>query len=107
MPSDGFDQPALESLSDAPGVGDAEAALQVEVECAERVNFAMQQNGVPLVERVSITNTGAAAAERVSVSIALENGECEPWSGRQCLSFIAERIASCVSRTLIPNSFAP
>src|SRR5690606_7631246 len=64
MPSDGFDQPALESLSDAPGVGDAEAALQVEVECAERVNFAMQQNGVPLVERVSITNTGVTPAER-------------------------------------------
>ena len=60
----------------------ATAPLSIGVEYADRVNFAMQQNGVPLVERVSLTNTGESAAERVVLTVTLETGECEPWIGR-------------------------
>ncbi len=60
----------------------ATALLKIEVEYSDRINFAMQQNGVPLVERVSLTNTGENATGNVVLTVTLENGECEPWTGR-------------------------
>ncbi len=54
--------------------------IAIGVEYADRVNFAMQQDGVPLVERISLTNIDEVVAENVVIKVALENGECEPWS---------------------------
>lgn len=56
--------------------------IAIGVEYADRVNFAMQQDGVPLVERISLTNIDEVVAENVVIKVALENGECEPWSQR-------------------------
>ena len=54
--------------------------LLIEVEYADRVNFAMQQDGVPLVERISLTNNDEAVLENVVIKVTLENGDCTPWS---------------------------
>ena len=54
--------------------------IAIGVEYADRVNFAMQQDGVPLVERISLTNMDEEVVENVVLKITLDSGECEPWS---------------------------
>jgi len=71
--------PAESPVTAAPALHDA---LSIELEYAPRVNVAMQQNGVPLVERVAISNDGAEPASDLTVTISLDNGECAPWTGR-------------------------
>ena len=69
------------------GVGDqqqpAEAAatlpVTIAVECCRRVNFALQQNRVPMVARVSLTNTGETVLEDLRVRLELASGEAESW----------------------------
>lgn len=56
--------------------------LGVTIEYSDRVNFAMQQNGVPLVEAVRISSESDAAVEDLSFTLAIENGDAEPWVGR-------------------------
>ena len=56
--------------------------ISIEVEYADRVNLAMHQNGVSLVERVLLTNTGDTAIEGLALEMSLENDECEPWTVR-------------------------
>jgi len=82
MTADHLDQPALEPQLGQSVSSITDSSLEIEIACADRVNFAMQQNGVPLVERVSITNSGTVIAEGVNVTISLENDECDTWSGR-------------------------
>lgn len=50
----------------------------VEIEHAGRVNFAMHQNRVRLVSRLSLTNTGAEPLTDLRVQLSLGNGEAEP-----------------------------
>lgn len=80
------EEPGDDAAAATPNAEQAEAAarpeLRVELEYAERVNFAMHQHGVPLIELMSLTNDGHATAMDVSVTISLENGECEPWTAR-------------------------
>lgn len=64
------------------GVAAAGLSVAIEVDYAERVTLAMQQNGVPLVERVGITNTGEGVLHDVAVSVVIENGESEPFAAR-------------------------
>ena len=70
--------------SSSPGAMPAVEALRLrfEAEYAPRVNFAMQQNGVPLIERITLTNESPQPLEAVTVTAALESGECEPWTAR-------------------------
>ncbi|MCA9296226.1 MAG: hypothetical protein KC983_06900, partial [Phycisphaerales bacterium] len=59
-----------------------QSPLQLSVEYSDRVNFAMQQNGVPLVTEIQITNPTQTTLEQVTVTVTLENDECEPWTTR-------------------------
>lgn len=54
----------------------------VQIEYADRVNFALQQCGVPLISKVSLTNHSAAATRNIELTISIENGEAVRWSGR-------------------------
>ncbi|MEL6795597.1 MAG: DUF4011 domain-containing protein [Planctomycetota bacterium] len=54
----------------------------IELDYSDRVNFAMQQNGVRLVDSVRVTLRDDAEAEDVTVELTLDNGEAEPWVGR-------------------------
>ena len=56
--------------------------VAVELQYAPRVNLAMQQYGVPLVQRVSVTNHRDTPLTAVEVRIALSNDEVPPWMGR-------------------------
>ena len=56
--------------------------IEVELEYSDRVNFAMQQHGVPLVDAVLVTSRETEPVEGVSVTLGLENGEAQAWTGR-------------------------
>ena len=72
--SQGTESPASDAV---PRV--AALPVVIAVECCGRVNFALQQNRVPMVGRVSLTNTGARALENLRVRAELASGEAEPW----------------------------
>ncbi len=57
-------------------------ALSFQVEFSDRINFAMQQHRVPMVDRIAVTNEGEEAVEEIRLHARLENGECEDWVGR-------------------------
>jgi hypothetical protein len=71
----------------------------VEIEFADRVSFAMHQNGVPLVESVRVVSRHAEALEDVLLELSLANGEAEPWSAR------LERLAAGGTATFEPKDF--
>lgn len=66
-----------ESGSPQPGV-----LCDVSMEYSDRVNFAMQQNRVALIDAVRITSHHAEPLVDLAVSLTLENGEAEPWTSR-------------------------
>ncbi|HZW09457.1 MAG TPA: DUF4011 domain-containing protein, partial [Phycisphaerales bacterium] len=70
---------AVARVPDAEQRSAADAPVALAVEMCPRVSFALQQNRLPLVGRVSLTNTGTAALEELRVRIALANGEAAPW----------------------------
>ncbi len=70
---------SLESGADAACNEDI---FQIALEYSNRINFAMQQNGVPLIDAVLITNSSDRLIEDLSIEVVLENGECESWTGR-------------------------
>ena len=82
MPTNETEQGQVDIPAAATAGATATAPLSIVVEYADRVNFAMQQNGVPLVERVSLTNTGQMPLKQIKLTISLENDQCEPWTGR-------------------------
>ncbi|MGE3110107.1 MAG: hypothetical protein AB7G11_13895 [Phycisphaerales bacterium] len=53
----------------------------IEIEYADKVNFALQQCGVPLISKISLTNRAAAETRRIEVAVSIENGEAAPWTG--------------------------
>ena len=70
--------PIPSAISSAPGL-----PINIAVDFCVRVNFAMQQHAVPLVESVTLTNTGGDAIDSITVSISLENEAAAPWHDRR------------------------
>lgn len=60
----------------------AELPLAIDIEHAERVSFAMHQNRVRLVSRLSLTNAGEVALEDLRVLLSLANNEATPFEAR-------------------------
>lgn len=73
-----------ESGGAAAPVGDEAPALRVRIEpaCRARVNFAMQQNGVAIVEHIAVTNESERAIEDLVVEASIESGVADAWTGR-------------------------
>jgi very-short-patch-repair endonuclease len=66
-----------------PGqVAQPKLACSIELEYSDRVNFAMQQNAVPLVDRVTLTSSHDKPLEDLTIQLSLDNGEAEPWTAR-------------------------
>jgi very-short-patch-repair endonuclease len=75
---------APEAEADAtPDAPSGPAPLRIDLEPAyrARVNYAMQQNGVAIVDHVAVTNLGAESVEGVTVTVSIESGVGEPWTG--------------------------
>ena len=53
-------------------------ACNAALEYSDRVNFAMQQNGVPLVDRLTLTSLSDTPLKDLTVRLSLDNGEAEP-----------------------------
>lgn len=56
--------------------------LEIGLEYAERVNFALEQAGAGFVRSISLTNTGGEPLDDLLVEASLENGESAPVSAR-------------------------
>lgn len=74
-------------------------ACDIELEYSDRANFAMQQNRVPLVDRVRLTLREPEPVENLTIELELENGDAEPWVGRLA------RLEPDRSVSLAPDSF--
>lgn len=57
-------------------------ACAVSLEYSDRVNFAMQQNGVALVDRITLTSSHPEPIEDLTICLTLDNDEAEPWTAR-------------------------
>lgn len=57
-------------------------ACDIALEFSDRVNFAMQQNGVPLVDTIRLTLRNVEAVDDLLVELNLDNGDAEAWRGR-------------------------
>jgi very-short-patch-repair endonuclease len=60
-----------------------ELSARVELDAAldPRINFAMQQNSVPVVKRLELRNVGNEPLRDVRVRVTAEPGFAEPWEG--------------------------
>ncbi len=56
-----------------------DTAIAVEIEYARRVNYALVQQGIAIVETVRLTNQTDGRIESIEVSLRFANGECELW----------------------------
>lgn len=56
--------------------------LEIGVEYADRVNFALEQAGCGFVAAVTLTNSGVDPLDDLLVEASLENGECSPMTAR-------------------------
>ncbi len=54
-----------------------QSPFTIHAEYADRVNFAMQQNGVPLIDAIVLGNQTKSPIEDIELHISLENGDCE------------------------------
>ncbi|MBT7454586.1 MAG: hypothetical protein HN796_11915, partial [Gemmatimonadetes bacterium] len=59
-----------------------EKSLVVRVELDSRINFASQQNDVPVVKSLKVENETDESLQDVEVRITGEPNFCEPWSTR-------------------------
>lgn len=57
-------------------------ACEVSLEYSDRVNFAMQQNGVALVDRITLTSSHPEPLEDLTITLSLDNDEADPWTTR-------------------------
>ena len=57
-----------------------EPAIRIELD--GRINFAMQQNDVPVIKSLVIDNPLDRALENLRVQVSGESGFCEPWEAR-------------------------
>ncbi len=89
-----------EAGSDATAAAAKPLECAIELEYSDRVNFAMQQNGVPLVDSIRITSRNAEAIDDLVIELALGNGDAAPWSGR------LSRLAPDETASLSPTGFA-
>lgn len=62
-------------------MGNDEAIL-CDLQCSRTVNFAAQQNDIPIVKRLRITNAGSARLDDVRISLAVEPDFAVPWEAR-------------------------
>ncbi|MBX2850182.1 MAG: DUF3320 domain-containing protein [Phycisphaeraceae bacterium] len=84
---DCVDQPMDPEQTDNPDPSPAptsppELACSIELQHSDRVNFAMQQNGVPLVDRVTLTSSHDEPLAGLTIRLSLDNDEAEPWTAR-------------------------
>jgi very-short-patch-repair endonuclease len=63
------------------GMGGTRPPVQIGLEADPTVNFAMQQNDVPLVKALRLANGSAAALRDIAVRIWGEPGFVAPWTG--------------------------
>ncbi|HYF15047.1 MAG TPA: DUF4011 domain-containing protein [Phycisphaerales bacterium] len=73
--------------------------MDISIECAGKLNLALEQYNVPLVSSVAITNRGDAPVSGLEVAVCLDNGEAAPWSAR------IERISAGGTYRLTPSDF--
>lgn len=97
---------ALPAAMPAPALAVPPPALPLAADllAAERVNFAMLQNGVPLIERLSLVNEGAEALTDLHLALTIETAVAaidvaEPWSQR------LERLEPGATCALEPERF--
>ena len=57
-------------------------ACEIGLEYTDRVSFAVQQAGTPLVDAVVLTNTTEEPYEDLLIRAQLSSGDVEPWEGR-------------------------
>ncbi|MFG0275299.1 MAG: DUF3320 domain-containing protein [Phycisphaerales bacterium] len=55
--------------------------LTLEPAYRARVNYAMQQNGVAIVDHVAVTNLADEPVEDLTIRVAIESAVGEPWTG--------------------------
>ncbi|MFK7789237.1 MAG: DUF4011 domain-containing protein, partial [Phycisphaeraceae bacterium] len=60
----------------------AELGCEISLQYSDRVNFAMQQNATPWVDRVTVTSTSEQVLEDLALTLSLDTGEAEPWKAR-------------------------
>lgn len=56
-------------MTESEGTDSVRQKIQIRLECAPHVNFAMQQNAVPLLHKIEVENTTAAELEDVQLKI--------------------------------------
>jgi len=61
---------------------ETELACAIALEYTDRVSFAVQQAGTPLVDAVVLTNTSDTPYEDLVVRVEIASGDIEPWEGR-------------------------
>jgi very-short-patch-repair endonuclease len=71
----------------------------IALEYSDRVNFAMQQNATPLVDRITLTSAHDAPLEDLTIRLTLDNAEAQPWTCR------LERLDPQSSATLTAEDF--
>ena len=75
------EQPADAQNEAAGGNGTASRALiALDVQLTPVVNYAQQQNGLPLVRRIAVSNAGEAPAENVELRVSSPDGFVQPAS---------------------------
>ncbi len=57
-------------------------SVEIELEYSDRANFAMQQNRVPLVDTVILTNTSGSDIGECELILSLSNGDAAEWTTR-------------------------
>jgi very-short-patch-repair endonuclease len=86
--------------SHPPALSAVLVGVTIDIVHSDRVNFAMQQHGVPLVHQITITNNSTEPLEDLTLSIRMVNGECEPFATR------ISRIEADEQYTLAPSGLA-
>lgn len=72
-----LDENATQAPPPTPGLN-----CTIALQYSDRVNFAMQQNQTPLVDRVTLTSSSEKRLEDLTIKLSLDNGEAQPWIAR-------------------------
>ena len=56
-------------------------AISIDLDIDRRINYAMQQNDVPVVASLRVTNNGETSLDGATVEITLGSDLAEPWTG--------------------------
>ncbi|MCP3904635.1 MAG: hypothetical protein GY715_13495 [Planctomycetes bacterium] len=73
--------------SETPPASDEPAACAVSIALDRRINFAMQQNDVPVVQAIRVVNDGAEPLRDLRVRVTAEPGFADAWETR--IDFLA------------------